>query len=176
MFTNAMALAAARHKACRAVLNTPNRNRKSLTEKPEPGAVGLEAMMTKLRILALTYKTFPTTLAAVHEATIDVLKRMGMRVLPNGSGDDGASASILASGWRREFDVELEAQGVKGTRVRVLAKEGVFFEENAATDLIAQVTRLLEQHPGKRAFRHATGERAPMAALSRGAHAAAVSG
>ena len=132
--------------------------------------------MTKLRILALTYKTFPTTLVAVHEATIDVLKRMGMRVLPSGSGDDGVSVSILASGWRRELDVELEAQGVKGTRVRVLAKEGVFFEENAATDLIAQVTRLLEQHPDKGASRHATGERAPKAVFSTGAQAAAVSG
>jgi len=176
MFTNATASAAARHKACRAVLNIPHRNKKRLTETPGRGVVRLEAMMTKLRILALTYKTFPTTLAAVHEATIDVLKRMGMRVLPNGSRDDGASVSILASGWRRELDVEMEAQGVKGTRVRVLAKEGVFFEENAATDLIIQVTRLLEQHPDKGAFRHATGERTPMAVVSTGAQAAAVSG
>jgi len=132
--------------------------------------------MTKLRILALTYKTFPATLGAVHEATVDVLKRMGMRVLPKGSGDNGASVSILASGWRRQLDVELEAQGVRGTRVRVLAKEGVFFEENAATDLITQVTRLLEQHPDKRVFRHAAGESASMAILSTGAQTAAVSG
>jgi hypothetical protein len=106
--------------------------------------------MAKLRILALTYKTFPTTLSAVREATIDVLKRMGMRVLSSGSEDGGASVSIVASGWRRELDVELEAQGVRGTRARVLAKEGVFFEENAATNLIAQVTRLLEQPPAAR--------------------------
>jgi hypothetical protein len=176
MFTNVTVLAAARHTACRAVVDIPHSNKKRLTETPGRGVVGLEAVMTKLRILALTYKTFPAKLAAVHEATIDVLKQMGMRVLPNGSGNDGVSASILASGWRRELDVELEAQGVKGTRVRVLAKEGVFFEENAATDLIAQVTRLLEQHPDKGALRHATGERAPMAILSTGAQAAAVSG
>lgn len=131
--------------------------------------------MAKLRILALTYKTFPAALFAVHEATIDVLKRMGMRVLPNGSVDNGASVSILASGWRRELDVELEAQGVKGTRVRVLAKEGVFFEENAATDLIAQVTRFLEQHPDMGATRHATGEMVPMGVLSTDTQAAAFS-
>lgn len=100
--------------------------------------------MTKLRILALTYKTFPRTLSAVREATIDALRRMGMRVLPNGSAEDGATVTILASGWRRELDVELEAQGPKSTRVRVLAKEGVFFEDNTASDLIAHVTRLLE--------------------------------
>lgn len=122
--------------------------------------------MAKLRILALTYKTFPTTLAAVRQAMIDVLKGMGMRVLPSGAGDDGASVSLLASGWRREFDVELEAQGVKGTRVRVLAKDGVFFEENAATDLIAQVTRLLEQSPETMAFGRAAAMTDRMAVLS----------
>ena len=131
--------------------------------------------MARLRILALTYKTFPVTLSAVREATIDVLKHMGMRVLPSGSGDGGPSVGILASGWRRELDVELEAQGVRGTRMRVLAKEGVFFEENAATDLIAQVTRLLEQTPDSRAFGHAPGLTDPMI-LSKGAQAAALSG
>jgi hypothetical protein len=125
--------------------------------------------MAKLRVLALTYKTFPTTLSAVREATIEILKRMGMRVLPSGTGDGGASVSILASGWRRELDVELEAQGVKGTRVRVLAKEGVFFEQNAATDLIAQVTRLLEQPPKQGVVRRAAGVTDTMAVLSTGA-------
>lgn len=122
--------------------------------------------MAKLRILALTYKTFPTTIAVVREATIEVLKRMGMRVLPNGPGTDGASVGLLASGWRRELDVELEAQGVKGTRMRVLAREGVFFEENAATDLITQVTRLLEQHPEARSFGVAAGLSDRMAVLA----------
>jgi hypothetical protein len=127
---------------------------------------GLEVVMAKLRILALTYKTFPMALSAVREATIDALKRMGMRVLPNGSGGDGASASILASGWRRELDIELEAQGVRGTRVRVLAKEGVFFEENAATDLIAQVTRLLEHPANARALGYTARVTDPMAPFS----------
>ena len=122
--------------------------------------------MVKRRILALVYKTFPMTVAVVREATIEVLKHMGMQVLSNGPCTDGASVSILASGWRRELDVELEAQGVKGTRMRVLAKEGVFFEENAATDLIAQVTRLLDQHPEARPFGLAAGLPDRLAVLS----------
>lgn len=122
--------------------------------------------MAKLRILALTYKTFPMALSVVREAIIDALKRMGMRVLPSGSGNEGASVSILASGWRRELDIELEAQGVRGTRVRVLAKEGVFFEENAATDLIAQVTRLLEQPANARALGYTARVADPMAPFS----------
>ena len=122
--------------------------------------------MGKLRILALTYKTFPVALSAVCEATVDALKRMGLRVLPNGSGDDGVSVSILATGWRRELEVEIETQGVRSTRMRVLAKEGFFFEENAATDLIAHVTRLLEQPSGARALDHAARVAEPMAMSS----------
>jgi hypothetical protein len=50
--------------------------------------------------------------------------------------------------------------------VRVLAKEGVFFEENAATDLIAQVTRLLEQPANARALGYAPRVADPMAPFS----------
>ncbi len=101
--------------------------------------------MPKLRILALTYRTFPVALSIVRGATLDALNRMSLRVFPGGSPDDGTGARILASGWRRELDVELEAQGPRSTRMRVLAKEGVFFGDNTANDLIAHVTRLLEQ-------------------------------
>lgn len=101
--------------------------------------------MAKLRILALTYRTFPVALSIVRGATLDALKCMGLRVFPGGSPEDGTSARILASGWRRELDVELEAQGPRSTRMRVLAKEGVFFGDNTANDLIAHVTFLLDQ-------------------------------
>ncbi len=130
--------------------------------------------MAKLRFLALTYKTFPAPPAVVVEVTIDVLKRMGMRVLPRGTSHDMASVSILASGWRRELDVELEAQGAKDTRMRVLAKDGVFFEENSATDLIAQVTRLLAQPPDPRPFGLAAGAPDRAAMLAASAEAAAL--
>ncbi len=132
--------------------------------------------MTKLRILTLTYKTFPATPAVVREATTDVLKRMGMRVLPRGASHDAASGSILASGWRRELDVELEAQGAKGTRMRVLAKDGVFFEQNTAADLIAKVTRLLEQPPDPRLFGRAAGLPDRIDRLSTSAEVAALPG
>jgi hypothetical protein len=98
--------------------------------------------MSTLRTLALTYKTFPATLPAVHEATIDVLRSMGMQVRPLEPHE--ASAHIQANGWRRQVDVELEAQGFEETRVRIVARDAVFFEENPVTQVIAQVTRRLE--------------------------------
>lgn len=110
--------------------------------------------MPKLRIIALTYKTFPATLPVVYEATVDALKQMRMRVLPQELGVEEGSVGILASGWRRQFEVEMASSGIEGTRVRVLAKEGVFFEENAASDLIAQVARLLERPPSRQAAGH----------------------
>jgi hypothetical protein len=122
--------------------------------------------MTKLRIVALTYKTFPATLPAVYQATVDVLKRMGMRVILRGPGQEDQSVGILASGERRQFDVDLDAMGFQGTRVRVLAREGAFFGENAATDLIARVANLLEQHHGEFVHHHDTIDKASVAILS----------
>ena len=130
--------------------------------------------MTKLRIVALTYKTFPTSLPDVYQAIVDVLNRMGMRVNSQGSWQDDQTVGILASGERRQFDVDLDAIGLQGTRVRVLAKEGAFLGENAATDLVARVARLLEQHHGEPAYRHDATEKATVAILSVREEAAAL--
>lgn len=129
--------------------------------------------MTKLRILALTYRTFPAAVSSVQETTVDVLKRMGMRVLPEGSGVDG-SASLLASSWRRQLEVEFEPRGIEGTRVRVLCKDGVFFEENAAAELVTQVARRLEQRREKPIRHLAAGSGTSVAILSTKAEPASI--
>jgi hypothetical protein len=103
-----------------------------------------ERQMKKLCILALTYKTFPAPVSRVHQATVDVLTQMDLKVLHKRRRRDG-SARVLASGWRRKLYVELETNGTEATRARVLAKEGVFFADNAATELITRVAYLLEQ-------------------------------
>jgi hypothetical protein len=132
--------------------------------------------MTKFRILALTYKDFPAALPTVQQAIVDVLKRMGMRVFPDASEYSDGSKTILASGWRRRLQVELEAKGMERTRARVLAKEGVFFEGNAATDLIAQVVLRLEQQREDSSLFHAKGEKASVAILSNCTEPAAIAG
>jgi hypothetical protein len=92
--------------------------------------------ITSPRVGALTYKTFPVALAVVHDAAVEILKHMGMRVLADAPFEDAGAAGILASGWRRQLHVELEPAGLAGTRARVLAKEGIFFEENVATEFV----------------------------------------
>ncbi len=108
--------------------------------------------MKKLCILALTYKTFPAPVPRVHQATVEVLTQMDLKVHHRRRRRDG-SARVLASGWRRKLYVELETNGTEATRARVLAKEGIFFSDNAATELIRRVAHLLEQ------------ERAPLVGL-----------
>ena len=103
--------------------------------------------MKKLRILTLTYKTFPATLPKVHETTLDVLQRMGFRVISRRSRTSGRTR-ILASGWRLRLYVELESKGTDVTRARVVSKAGVFFGYNAVADLISCVAQLLE-HQGR---------------------------
>lgn len=125
----------------------------------------LEAAPMSYRTMALTYHTFPADLSTVHLALVDALKRMGMRVLPGGSGEDGA-LRILASAWRRELQVECEPRASRETRVRVFTKEDVYFQENVAADLVAQATQLLEQRRRERSVRYATGDGASAAILS----------
>jgi len=120
--------------------------------------------MKKLCILALTYKTFPAPVSRVHQATVDVLTQMDLKVLHRRRRRDG-SARVLASGWRRKLYVELEANGTEATRARVLAKDGVFFSDNAATELITRVAFLLERERAPLAGRPVTGNAIPALAV-----------
>jgi len=119
--------------------------------------------MANLRIVALTYKTFPAELPVVQDVAVDVLRRMGMRVTPLASPQDPGGAGILASAWRRQLHVELETTGIGGTRARVLAKDGILFEENAASDFIGRVMRRLERAPHDAPTLQVTPERLPAA-------------
>ena len=112
----------------------------------------------KLRILALTYKTFPAPLSSVHQATVDALHRMNLKVVAKPAGQKGI-ARIRASGWSRKLSIELESRDRCGTRARILAKEGFFFEDSVASDLLAQVESVLE-HQDRVALLHAAGEEA----------------
>jgi hypothetical protein len=97
----------------------------------------------KLRILALTYRTFPAPLSRVRQATIEVLQRMNLTVVSKQPVRHGV-ARIRASGWSRKLSIELESRNDHGTRARILAREGIFFEDNVVSDLLAHVAILLE--------------------------------
>jgi hypothetical protein len=114
----------------------------------------------KLRILALTYKTFPAPLSSVQQATVDALDRMNLKVIAKPTGQEGI-ARIRASGWSRKLSIELESRDGCSTRARVLAKERFFFEEDVTSDFIAQVAGLLEHQDRVALLRTAHEEAAP---------------
>jgi len=73
----------------------------------------------------IAYRTFTTPLHQLRTATLTALDRMGIKVKTKEKTDRGES--IKASGADRQIEVELEAISPKSTRMRTVAKQGVFF-------------------------------------------------
>jgi hypothetical protein len=88
------------------------------------------------------YRTFTVPLLKVETATVAALHRMGMKL--EGREGNEQSKIIKASGAERQIEVELEAISPKTTRLRSVAKQGVFFKDRAtATEIILQTEKVL---------------------------------
>jgi hypothetical protein len=92
----------------------------------------------------IAYRTFTAPLAQVERATLMALNDMGMEVDGAEKTDEGKA--IKAKGADRQIEIELEAISSKTTRIRTVAKQGVFFKDRAtATEIILQTERILGQ-------------------------------
>ena len=90
----------------------------------------------------IAYRTFTAPLAEVESATRTALDRMGIRVEATAKTEQGKA--IKAIGNDREIEVELEMVSAKTTRIRTVAKQGVFFKDRAtATEIILQTEKVL---------------------------------
>jgi hypothetical protein len=88
------------------------------------------------------YRTFTVPLPQLQTATLTALDRMGIKVEAKGKTDKGES--IKASGADRQIEVELELISPKSTRMRTVAKQGVFFRDRAtAIEIILQTEIVL---------------------------------
>lgn len=88
------------------------------------------------------YRTFTVPLLKVETATVAALHRMGMKLEGREGNEQGKI--IRASGAEREIEVELEAISPKTTRLRSVARQGVFFKDRAtATEIILQTEKVL---------------------------------
>jgi len=92
--------------------------------------------MKKLCILALTYKTFPASVSRVHQATIDVLTQMDLKVLHD--EDDGMEAPACSPAAGDESCTSTSNQWNRGNAGAGPRQDGIFFADNAATELIAR--------------------------------------
>jgi Protein of unknown function (DUF3568) len=90
----------------------------------------------------VAYRTFTAPLPKVETATLTAFDRMGIKVETKEKTEQGRS--IKASGADRQIEVELEAISSKTTRIRTVAKQGVFFKDRAtATEIILQTEKVL---------------------------------
>ncbi len=90
----------------------------------------------------IAYRTFTAPLPQVESATRTALDRMGIKVDSTANTEQGRA--IRATTSDREIEIELERVSPKTTRIRTVAKQGVFFKDRAtAGEIIFQTEKVL---------------------------------
>jgi len=90
----------------------------------------------------VAYRTFTAPLPQVETATRAALDRMGIKVDSTAKTDQGKA--LRATSNDREIEIELEMVSSKTTRIRTVAKQGIFFKDRAtAGEIIIQTEKVL---------------------------------
>lgn len=90
----------------------------------------------------IAYKTFTAPLPKVESATRTALDRMGIKIEATAKIDEGKAIKAVTND--REIEIELEMISAKTTRIRSVAKQGIFFKDRAtATEIIIQTEKAL---------------------------------
>ena len=95
---------------------------------------------------SVAYKTFTASEEGLRAATLKTLKRMDMQVKEDQPSESGRK--IVAQAGDREIEIELDRLTGKTSRMRVNAKQGMFFKDRAtAAEIIIQTERTLDDEP-----------------------------
>ena len=90
----------------------------------------------------IAYRTFTASLPRVESATRTALDRMGIKIEATSKVDQGKAIKAMTND--REIEIELEMVSAKTTRIRTVAKQGLFFKDRAtATEIIMQTEKAL---------------------------------
>ena len=90
----------------------------------------------------IAYRTFTASLPQVEKATRTALDRMGIKIEATSQIDQGKAIKALSND--RDIEIELEMVSNKTTRIRTVAKQGIFFKDRAtATEIIIQTEKAL---------------------------------
>ena len=90
----------------------------------------------------IAYRTFTASLPQVENATRTALDRMGIKVEATSKIDQGKAIKAVSND--RDIEIELEMVSNKTTRIRTVAKQGIFFKDRAtATEIIIQTEKAL---------------------------------
>lgn len=87
------------------------------------------------------YRTFTAPVARVRGATMSALGRMSIKV--ESAKKAGGGEQIVARAADRNIEVELEALSPNTTRMRTVARQGLFFDSATAMEIIFQTEKLL---------------------------------
>lgn len=89
----------------------------------------------------VTYRTFTAPVSKVKGATMIALNKMGIKV--NSTSKVEGAEVIKATAADREIEVELEPLSSNATRIRTVAKKGLFYDSATSTEIILQTERVL---------------------------------
>jgi Protein of unknown function (DUF3568) len=90
----------------------------------------------------IAYRTFTAPISQVEGATRTALDRMGIKIEATSKTEQGKAIKAVSND--RQIEIELEMVSLKTTRIRTVAKQGIFFKDRAtATEIIMQTERLL---------------------------------
>lgn len=91
----------------------------------------------------VAYRTFTAPAQDVRQASLAALERMGITVDSTDRFEGGEL--IYARSVNRTIEIELEPISARATRVRIAAKNGSLFYDNAtAFEIVFQTERLLD--------------------------------
>src|SRR5918999_1335277 len=86
----------------------------------------------------IAYRTFTAPISQVEGATRTALDRMGIKIQATSKTEQGKAIKAMTN------DREIEMISAKTTRIRTVAKQGIFFKDRAtATEIIMQTERVL---------------------------------
>jgi len=90
----------------------------------------------------VAYRTLTAPLPKVELATRTALDRMGIKIEATSAIEQGKAIKAVAND--RDIEIELEMVSNKTTRIRTVAKQGIFFKDRAtATEIIIQTEKAL---------------------------------
>jgi hypothetical protein len=102
-------------------------------------ATGLQSLTT---LEGIAYRTFTAPISEVEGVTRTALHRMRIKIQATSKTEQGKTIKAVSND--REIEIELEMAGAKTTRIRTVAKQGIFFKDCAsATEIIMQTERVL---------------------------------
>jgi len=91
----------------------------------------------------ITYRTFTSPRPRVQNATQVALRRMGIKIASKGQEEGIEIINAQASG--REIEIQLESLSPNTTRMRAVARNGLFYDSATSTEIILQTERALNQ-------------------------------